>query len=181
MGGADRKNPERETPVKSMNVSPFLMTLLVGAALSFSGCQSKGPTDYSPTHARLFLESTDGRGLTKTLPRSGVVISIGSNAMITEGDIVNAEVAQVELGRCLMLQLTPAATRDLYRLTGSNQGKRLVLTLNDVPVGARKIDAPFTDGTLFIFVEMTDAQLESLVRDLKRTSFEIQQALQRKS
>jgi hypothetical protein len=115
------------------------------------------------------------------LPKSGVVISIGTKAMITESDIVNAEVTQVDLGRCLMLQLTPAATRDLYRLTGSNQGKRLVLTLNDVPVGARKIDAPFIDGILYIFVEMTDAQLEDLVRDLKRTSFEIQKDIQRKS
>ena len=164
-----------------MSVSLFITAMMALTALSFSGCQSKGPTDFSPTHARLFLESTDARGPTKTLPKSGVVISIGTKAMITEVDIVNAEVAQVDLGRCLMLQLTPAATRDLYRLTGSNQGKRLVLTLNDVPVGARKIDAPFTDGTLFIFVEMTDVQLESLVRDLKRTSFEIQKDIQRKS
>ena len=164
-----------------MSVSLFITAMMALTALSFSGCQSKMPTDFSPTHARLFLESTDARGPTKTLPKSGVVISIGTKAMITEVDIVNAEVAQVDLGRCLMLQLTPAATRDLYRLTGSNQGKRLVLTLNDVPVGARKIDAPFTDGTLFIFVEMTDAQLESLVRDLKRTSFEIQKEIQRKS
>ena len=164
-----------------MSVSPFLTAIMAVTALGFSGCQSKGPTDFSPTHARLFLESTDGRGPTKTLPKSGVVISIGTKAMITEVDIVNAEVAQVDLGRCLMLQLTPAATRDLYRLTGSNQGKRLVLTLNNVPVGARKIEAPFTDGTLFIFVEMTDEQLESLVRDLKRTSLEIQKDIQRKS
>jgi hypothetical protein len=164
-----------------MNISVFFTLMMLGTAFGFSGCHSKVPADYSPTHARLFLESTDGRGPTKTLPKSGVVISIGTQAMITEGDIVNAEVAQVDLGRCLMLQLTPAATRDLYRLTGSNQGKRLVLTLNDVPVGARKIDAPFTEGTLFIFVEMTDAQLENLVRDLKRTSFEIQKDIQRKS
>jgi hypothetical protein len=164
-----------------MIFSFFLAMLMLMTTFGFSGCQSKAPTDFSPTHARLFLESADGRGPTKTLPKSGVVISIGAQAMITEVDIVNAEVAQVELGRCLMLQLTPAATRDLYRLTGSNQGKRLVLTLNDVPVGARKIDAPFTEGTLFIFVEMTDAQLENLVRDLKRTSLDIQKEIQRKS
>ncbi len=164
-----------------MSVTPFWKAIFAVTALGFSGCQSNAPMDYSPTHARLFLESTDGRGPTKTLPKSGVVISIGTKAIITEIDVLNAEVAQVDLGRCLMLQLTPAATRDLYRITGSNQGKRLVLTLNDVPVGARKIDAPFTDGTLFIFVEMTDVQLDSLVRDLKRTSLEMQKDIQRKS
>ena len=33
----------------------------------------------------------------------------------------------MELGKCLMFQLTPAAARDFYRLTGSHQGRRLVL------------------------------------------------------
>ena len=163
------------------NFSHPLRALFLLLALALAGCHSPAPTDYSPTHARLFLESADGLGPTIKLPKSGVVISIGSKAVITEGDIVNAEVAQVDLGRCLLLQLSPSALRDLYRLTGSNQGKRLVLTLNDIPLGARKIDAPFSDGSLLIFVEMTDVQLEGLVRDLKRTSLEIQKDIKRKS
>jgi hypothetical protein len=80
-----------------------------------------------------------------------------------------------------LLQVTPAAARDLYRLTGANQGKRLVLTLNDVALGARQIEAPLAEGSVMIFVEMTDAALSDLVRDLKRTSAEVQRQISRKS
>jgi len=77
--------------------------------------------------------------------------------------------------------VTPTAARDMYRLTGSNQGKRLVLTLNDVALGARLIDAPMGEGSVMIFVELGDAELESLVRDLKRTSAEVQRQISRKA
>lgn len=150
-------------------------------ALGATGCRTPAPVDYTPTQARLYLESTDGRAPTVKLPRSGVVISVSAKAVMTEADIVNAEVVQVDLGRCLLLQVTPAAARDLYRLTGANQGKRLVLTLNDVALGARQIEAPLAEGSVMIFVEMTDAALSDLVRDLKRTSAEVQRQISRKS
>jgi hypothetical protein len=146
-----------------------------------AGCSTPTPRDFTPTQARLFLESTDASAPTVKLPKSGVIINVSSKAIITEGDIVNAEVAQVELGKCLLLQVTPAAARDLYRLTVMNQGRRMVLTLNGVALGARQIDGPFGEGTVIIFVEMTDAELTALVHDLKRTSAELQKEMARKS
>jgi hypothetical protein len=106
---------------------------------------------------------------------------VSSKAIITEGDIVDAEVAQLELGRCLLLRVTPAAARDLYRLTVLNQGRRMVLALNGVALGARQIDGPFAEGTVLIFVEITDGELTTLVTDLKRTSAELQKEMARKS
>lgn len=158
-----------------------LLGLMVLAGIAWSGCATTKPVDYTPTQARLFLESTDANAPTVKLPRSGVVIAVSSKAVITEGDIINAEVVQVELGRCLLLQVTPTAARDLYRLTGSNQGRRLVLTLNDVALGARQIDRPFDEGSIMIFVELSDVELATLVVDLKRTSAELQQAIKRSS
>jgi hypothetical protein len=152
---------------------------LLLAVAGWSGCATTKPVDYMPTQARLFLESGDASSPTVTLPRSGAVISVNSKAVIAEGDILNAEVVQVELGRCLLLQVTPSAARDLYRLTGSNQGRRLVLTLNDLALGARQIDRPFDDGAVMIFVEMSDGELTTLVTDLKRTSADLQKAMKR--
>jgi preprotein translocase subunit SecD len=160
------------------------LSLLGAAALAImvgSGCATTKPIDYTPTQARLFLESGDANAPTVKLPRSGVVIAVSSKAVITEGDIINAEVVQVELGRCLLLQVTPTAARDLYRLTGANQGRRLVLTLNDVALGARQIDRPFDEGAVMIFVELSDAELATLAVDLKRTSAELQKAIKRSS
>ena len=156
---------------------------IVGMALLFAGgcgTTTTAPRDFVRTQARLFLESTNGDAPMVRLPRSGVAIAVSPKAVITEGDIVNAEVVQVDLGRCLMLEVTPAASRDLYRLTGSNQGQRLVLTLNDVALGVRQIDRAVEGGALLIFVEMTDAELATLVVNLKRTSEELQKELARR-
>ncbi len=155
--------------------------MVLMTALAFTGCNTPAPPrDFSPAIVRLYLESTDDGAAAVVLPRSGVKISVGQKAILTEGDIVGAEEARVELGPCLLLQLTPAAARDLYRLSVVNQGRRLVLTVNDAPLGARRIDGPLAEGRIFIFAEVADATLPKLVSDLKRTSAEIQKEQGRK-
>ncbi|MDB6113111.1 MAG: hypothetical protein JWQ62_56, partial [Lacunisphaera sp.] len=112
-------------------------------------------------------------GVPAQLPVSGVGITISAKPVIVEYDIANAEVAHVDLGACLMLQLTPAAARDLYRMSVASLGRRLVLFLNDAPMGARRIEQAMPDGTILVFVETPDAELAPLVARLKRTSAEI--------
>ena len=151
-------------------------------AMIFPGCQSPGKPapDYTPTLARFFLETNDVGTTAVDLPISGVHLIIGAKPVFTEGDIADVELMQVELGKCLMFQLTPSAARDLYQLTGASQGRRLVLMLNQVPIGARRIEAPLSDGRVFIFVEVADPALPVLVSNLKKTTAEIQRAIARK-
>ena len=153
---------------------------LLGFLLTLAGCQSPTSVDYTPTVARFFLEEAAARTVSATLPQSGVRVMIGPKPVLTEGDIVNVELMQVELGKCLMFQLTPAAARDLYRVSGSNQGRRLVLFLNDVAVGARRMEGPLAEGRVFVFVEMADAALPALVENIKKTSVALQRAAARK-
>ena len=153
---------------------------LLGFLLTLAGCQSPTSVDYTPTVARFFLEEASARTVSATLPQSGVRVMIGPKPVLTEGDIVNVELMQVELGKCLMFQLTPAAARDLYRVSGSNQGRRLVLFLNDVAVGARRMEGPLAEGRVFVFVEMADAALPALVENIKKTSVALQRAAARK-
>jgi len=140
---------------------------LLGFALA--GCQSVPPKVSTPELARFYLESSDGVGEQVTLPQSGVQILIQPKPVITEYDIVNVELARVELGECLVFELAPAAARDLSRLTAANQGRRLVLLLGGVPFGARYIAKPFDRGTVLIFIEVPDAALPALVANLKET------------
>ncbi len=114
-----------------------------------------------------------------SLPKSGVRVTIGPKPVFTEGDIVNVELMQVELGKCLMFQFTPAAARDLYRVSGSNQGRRLVLFLNNVVVGARRMEMPLSEGRFLVFVELEDSALPALVENLKKTSVALQRAAAR--
>jgi len=105
---------------------------------------------------------------------------VNPKPVITEGDVVNVELVQVDLGKCLMFQLTPSAARDFYRLSGTHQGRRLVLLINDVAIGARRLDGAMADGLVYIFVEMPDDQLPELVVRLKGSSIAYQREIARK-
>jgi hypothetical protein len=48
-----------------------------------------------------------------------------------------------------------------------------VLFLNDVPVGARRIEQAIPDGVVLVFLETPEAQLPDQVARIKRTSADI--------
>ncbi|MBX3735286.1 MAG: hypothetical protein KF715_01235 [Candidatus Didemnitutus sp.] len=150
------------------------------AALALAGCQSTAPDkpkDYEPLVARFYLEAKPSEaGVAVTLPQSGVTIAVAPKPVVVEYDIANAEVAQVDLGRCLLVQLNPAASRDLYRLSVGAIGRRLALALNDQFVGARRIDQAIADGAVLIFLETSEAELPGQVERLKRTSADLAEA-----
>jgi hypothetical protein len=149
------------------------------AVLAFSGCATapEPAKDFAPLVARFYLEAKPGEaGVAVMLPQSGVTINVAPKPVVVEYDIANAEVAQVELGRCLLVQLNGPASRDLYRLSVGAIGRRLVLALNDQFVGARRIEAAMEDGAILIFVELPDAELSTLVDRLKGTSAELAEA-----
>jgi len=158
----------------------LLGTWCAGLMLIGSGCQTKAPLDYTATSARFFLESASGDGTPVMLPQSGVRLTVNSKPVITEGDIVNVELVQVDLGKCLLIQLTPTATRDFYRLSVTHQGRRLVMTINGDTAGARRLDGVITNGVIYVFVEVPDADLPTLVNNLKKSSVAMQRELVRK-
>jgi hypothetical protein len=148
-------------------------------ALATTGCATAPVAGVQPTLARFFLESADEQGAQVLLPKSETKITVAVKPVLTEFDVARVEIAQVELGRCLLFQLTPAAARDLYRLSGSNQGRRLVLTVNGRAMGARRIDRPIDDGALLIFVETPDDALPALQAGLRKTAIELQRTARR--
>lgn len=144
------------------------------------GCQSTAaPRDYTAMSARFFLEAANADGTPLILPQSGVRLSVNSKPVITEGDIVNVELVQVDLGKCLLIQLTPPATRDFYRLSVAHQGRRLVMMVNDRAIGARRIDGAITNGVVYVFVEVPEEDLPALVHNLKESSVAMQRELAR--
>jgi hypothetical protein len=147
------------------------MALLCGLFV-LSGCQTPEPSPLDqPLVARFFMEVRPGTaGVSVQLPVSKVMLNINPKPVLVEYDIANVEFAKVDLGWCLYFQFTNAAARDLYRLSVANNGGRLVLTLNDTPVGARVIDGPIADGNLLIFVELPNDQLPPIAERLKRTA-----------
>lgn len=155
--------------------------MLVAIALA-AGCATRETrSNHAPTWARFFLESAGEAGTPVVLPQSGVRVVANPSPVITEADIVNVELVQVDLGKCLLFQLTPAAARDFYRLSVAHQGRRLVLVIDGAPLGARRIDGAIADGAVFVFVELPDAALPSLVDNLKKSAAALQRELARKT
>ncbi len=152
----------------------FRLTVVLLALLGLAGCQSKPEPLKVPLIARLFLEARPGEpSVPLQLPVSGVTIKVSPKPVFVESDIIDAQLVRVNLGWCLMLRFTPAAGRDLYRLSVGSLGRRLVLTFNDQPAGARRIEQAMTEGALLTFVEVDDVNLPPLVERLRRTSAEI--------
>ena len=115
------------------------------------------------------------------LPQSRVSLTVNPKPVLTEGDIVLVELVQVDLGRCLMFQLSPAATRDFYRLSVTHQGRRMVLMLDDTAMGARRIDGPITNGVVFMFIERPEESLPAIVDNLRKSTAAVQREIARKS
>ena len=165
------------------------LVLWLGLALcTLTGCQSSStlthssqkPAGFTPLVARFYLEAAPGEtAVTVQLPQSGVRLSVVPKPVFSEYDIGNAEVARVDLGLCLLVQLTPAATRDLYRLSVPAQGRRLVLSLNDAFLGVHRIERAMADGVVPVFLEVPDEQLPGIVAQLKLTAAEIARAAQK--
>ncbi|CAI8262544.1 MAG: Uncharacterised protein [Opitutia bacterium UBA7350] len=104
------------------------------------------------------------------MPKSKTTIEVIKQPLISEFDIMNAEMVKVDLGMALLLQLSEQGARNLYRASVVNKGNRIVVTINGNPVGFRRIDGPIMDGNLFCFIEMNTSAMEELVLSLKKTA-----------
>jgi len=163
-------SPHRRSPL-----SLFAFALLAFAALS-SGCASWRKPPFQPGAYAWFLLEADSEqeGVPLVLPVSGVAIRVSPKPVISEYDIVEAAVAEVDLGRCLALRLTGEAARDLYRMSVSQMGRRLVLLVNGRALGARVLDGAIEGGVLFVFVEVPDAELHALVLEINTFAVSLQ-------
>jgi hypothetical protein len=136
-----------------------------------SGCQTKDTPMDQPLVARFYMEVRPGvAGVAAQLPVSKVMVNVNPKPVLVEYDIVDVNFAKVDLGWCLYFQFSSAAARDLYRLSVANLGGRLVLTLNDTPIGVRRLDQAVADGNLLIFVEVPNEELPPIAERLKRTT-----------
>jgi hypothetical protein len=157
----------------------FTLLAMAAALCAAGGCNSLSKKkDYDPTVARFLIEANERDAFaTVTLPISGVQIAVNNKPIVSEFDFTAVELAKSELGQFLVFYLTADAARDIYRVTGSNQGRRLVLFINGQPVGARVIDGAFNTGSIAVYPELPDEVLPKLVKNLNGTSADLQKKI----
>ena len=113
-------------------------------------------------------------GMELTLPVSRTSIRVEKEPLINEFEIRNVELVKVELGMALLFQLSEKGSRVLYRASVSENGNRIVLTVNGNALGARRIDGAMESGLFYTFVELPDDELGQFVLDLKATLEQLQ-------
>lgn len=155
---------------------PLLGLVVCGA----TGCMSSKKKNYPVAVVRFLLEAdSENAGAVVRLPQSGVVIPVEAKAHFTEYDIEGCDVVDNELGKSLVFKFTSAASRDLFRLSVPNQGKRIVTTINGRAVGARRIDRPLAQGVIVTYVELPEEELEKLAKNIARTSKDLRDELEK--
>ena len=91
------------------------IALIFGACLAFAGCQSESKPqerEVKPIIVRFFLESPPNEeGTMLQLPVSRVALKVDAKPVLTEYDITTVNLARLNVGWCLVFQLTPAARR----------------------------------------------------------------------
>ncbi len=169
-----KKGRALELGVERRNTNWVGMILLAMVGLALVSCNTtQVGFDYEPAVARFVIESNNG-GSMVTMPVSGARIQVNPTAVLSEYDLENVSVAEVELGQCLQFTLTHRASRIFYQASASNQGKRIVLVVNGQALGLQRIDRPVSDGILYVFMEIPDADLPELAKNLKGTTLDIQ-------
>lgn len=154
-----------------------LKFVALGAVLLLVACD-RGVDQQALSVPRLALEAgnlTYGQMTDSvvTLPISGSQIAINREILVSEFEIQQVELVQVELGLAIMLQLSDAGARALYRASVASNGRRVVMLVNGNAIAARRLDGPIADGKYYTFVEVNDDALPELVLDLKRSIREI--------
>lgn len=148
----------------------FIVSILLLTGCSETGRQLRG-IDSGETIVPLFFIETSSIASARTrslsLDRSGAEINVVGSPVLDFTHIQQIHLVQVDLGLCLLFQLNEQGARDLFRLTVENPGKRIVLTLNGVPVGMRFLEGQIRDGLLFMFLELPDSTLEDLVEQMQ--------------
>ncbi|MEN9841764.1 MAG: hypothetical protein RL376_1564 [Verrucomicrobiota bacterium] len=156
---------------------------LIALSLGLVGCGSGSSKkkNYPVTVARFMLEASDREvGTLVRLPESGSSINVMPKTYFTEYDITKCEVVDNELGKGLFFQLTEQASRDLYRLTASNLGRRIITTVNGVAIGAVRFDRPIAQGFIITYVEVPAGELEAMAKNIALTSADARKEAEKK-
>lgn len=153
--------------------------LLPVFALFLSGCNKDKIAVENLRVPRLMAETRGVQygalgGDVVQLPVSGTRIALQKEPVVNEFDIINVELVKVDMGLALLVQTNERGARALYRGTVTNMGGRIVLTVNNNPIGARRVDAAIQDGNFYTFTEISDEEIGQLVLDLKASIRQIQ-------
>lgn len=167
----------------------FTAIAVVSTVFVLSGCNTarkKNPEPEKIYLTRFYLEADQQVPPNLTtrvkMPLSETEVVVGSRPFLTESNIVNVELVQVEVGPpeaadtalALAFYFDRNGTSAFFPLTANNVGKRILLTINSQPVGLMPIQGPVSTGEWLTFTELKDEQMPETITALRETTTYIQ-------
>lgn len=164
-------------PVRTFMKTIINLLAVALFALVFTGCKEK-----DPTHTVRFFIENPSAGRTgvwakpMTMEDSGLTYYVKPDPLLTEANITNIQLVKVQSGHMAFLfHLDEFGSRALYRASVSDNGRMLILTINGKAVGARQLDGAISDGRLYTFTELPDAEMEKLYNELVENTTKVQE------
>lgn len=156
------------------------LLLIPLVAIVLCGCKQDKLETEDMKVPRLMVETRGAQygglgGPVVQLPVSRTRIALQKEPLVNEFDIANVELVKVDMGLALLIQTTERGARALYRGTVSNMGGRIVLTVNNNAIGARRINGAIQNGNFYTFVEVDDEEIGQLVMEMKKTIKQLQE------
>lgn len=166
-----------------LRIQKFIIPLLgFLALLVIAGCNTIGTSskklDFQPVVCRFYLETPRGDPATADpLPMSGLRVATDPDPVLQEYDIGAVNLGKSGEALYLVFHLRSDAARALYQITTQNIGRRLVLRINGDSVGVLKITGSIGNGSIALYVELSDATLTDLVKNINKTCESVDKAL----
>lgn len=119
-----------------------------------------------------------------TLPVSQMTYKVRREPVIMERMITNVDLVRVQPSNdfALQFQLDQEGRRRLLETSVGQRGQVLITTVNEVPIGARRLTGPISDGLYFTFAqELTQAELGKVAQELKENAVFVQEVRENRS
>jgi hypothetical protein len=138
-------------------------------AVALAGCSTSDISDKTKyASVRIFLQTTpllppEQRNVV-VIPNPPLTLNVARFAELSEHDMIKAEAIKTPTSKQLVLQFDQHGQIQVENFTTERRGEFYVLVINNVPVAAPSIQQTIRDGKLVIEMDMTDEELDSVVK-----------------
>ncbi|UPA28197.1 MAG: hypothetical protein LW808_002720 [Verrucomicrobiota bacterium] len=156
--------------------------VILWAIVLCAGCRTA--RDLPQTDFQFFIEQSPRTGgliwsHRLQLPISKLQMPVCAQPILLASDIAHVSRSESNLGPCLIFHLRQRAMIQFCQLVMEGIGRKIVLCVNGQPLGVSSpLQSENFEGTITIFPEVADTQIDVLIKELNNTLVKLQKLQQ---